>query len=197
MYNSKKIVKKARRLLVSAPEDKFHVVGGTLNTDSTGTITLLNGLQQGSDFDQRVGRRVEMRRLTARFLAYATAATGIDQTHRIIIVIDHQANGVAPAVLDILTSASVLAQHNPANLLRFSFLLDRTIYLNATGEAGSGRPLQVSRGIDTPCFFNSGVAGTVADITTNSVYLLNIGNVVAGATAGKLDYNVAVHFHDS
>lgn len=148
------------------------------------------------DIDERIGRQVRAMSLKWRATSSVVASTGVDQTHRILILVDHQPNGVAPSVTDVLTSASTLAQLNPANRLRFKILLDKTIYLNASGEAASGRTWQASPSLGFEVLFNSGVAGTVADIATNSLYCLYLGDIAAGSTAGKLAYNAAFQFKD-
>jgi len=149
------------------------------------------------DIDERIGRQVRAMSLKWRATSLVVAGTGVDQVHRILILVDHQPNGAAPGITDVLTSASALAQLNPANRLRFKILLDKTIYLNASGEAASGRSWQFSPSLGFEVLFNAGVAGTVADITTNSLYCVVIGNIAAGSTAGKLEYNAAFQFRDS
>lgn len=139
---------------------------------------------------------VEMGNVTLRMMSRVTPGTGVDQFHRVLIIVDHQANGVVPSATDVLTTESYLSQHNPANRLRFEYLYDKTYYLNASGEPGSAKNFVLTRNIRCNTMFNDGVAGTVADITTNSVYLMILGSEAAGATAGTVSYNAAVHFRD-
>ena len=52
------------------------------------------------------------------------------------------------------------------------------------------------RRLNHPVTFNAGDAGTVADITTGSLYFLVVGSEAAGATAGTVSGRVRVRFDD-
>ncbi len=179
-------------------EQKLLTVSGTLNTDTTGLLTLLNGCSPGTAIDQRIGRRIHLKSINVRALSVVGAASGVDQVHRVVIFVDHQANGSVPAVLDVLASSSVYSQYNPSYTARFDVLLDKTVYLNATAEPGSGQVWQWRKGLGAyETRFNSGTAGTVADITTNSLYILTLGSVAAGATSGNTVINSVVQYADA
>lgn len=97
---------------------------------------------------------------------------------RILIVQDKQANGVAPAVTDVLLTNEAASPNNLSNSRRFKTLLD---YTDKTGIGTAGpQVLYVNeyKKLDIPVEFNNGVAGTIADITTNSIYaIVFCGNV--------------------
>lgn len=128
--------------------------------------------------------------------AAVTAGTGVDQIQRVLVVIDGQPNGVAPGVTDVLSSASPNALPNISYRKRFKILMDKTFFLNASGEAGSTRVFTGRVPVNSITYYNAGSAGTVADIATNSLYLITVGSQAAGATAGSLTGTVYTRFYD-
>ena len=164
--------------------------------DTTGAVTLLNGIARGDDINQRVGRRVRLASLQASIVNYVTPATGIDQTHRCLIVYDKQSNGVAPAITDVLVSASTVAMPNLDNRQRFVILYDKLMHLNAAAEPGSMVAFKISKRLSYGVQFNSGDAGTVADIQTGGLFFITIGSIAAGGTAGTFSGRVRVRYTD-
>lgn len=155
--------------------------------DGTGAVVLLNGCARGDDISERVGRQITMKSIELKGVSYVTAGTGIDQSVRAMVVYDRQTNGSALTIAQVLDQTAGNPSYQLRNLenrRRFTVLMDRRIDLNASGESGSTKQWQFYRRLNHPVTFNSGDAGTVADITTGSVYLITVGNVAAGATAG-------------
>jgi len=167
-----------------------------LANDSTGAILLLNGTQLGSDIDKRIARRVRMTRLEMKLQAYATATTGLDQFCRLLVVLDKQPNGAALAITDVLENATTTGLVNLSNRSRFTVLTDQIHYLNSSVEPNSGKAIYRALSVGATTWYNSGNAGTVADITTNSLYLIAIGSLVAGNTAGSVTGKVRLYFYD-
>lgn len=178
------------------PEVKAVDSSVNLAANSTGAILLLNGIVPGTALDERVGRQVLMTKLKLDLRMSVTAATGVDQVHRFLVVLDKQTNGAALAVTDVLNTVNPYSQVNLSNQARFTILLDRVQYLNASGEAGSGAVFRGSIGVHEVVQYNSGVAGTVADISTNSLYLISVGQEAAGATAGLLYGTARLRYKD-
>lgn len=168
-------------------------------TDTTGAVVLVNGLVPGTSASTRVGNNVECRTFEMRFVNYATTATGIDQIHRVLLVRDSQTNGATPGLTDILTDDTIYGLRNLANRKRFKILFDHTSVLNAIGEPGAQtfthkyvkfrKPIRVE--------YNTGTAGTVADITSNGLFLLFIGNVNSGTAAGTTKYTFRLRYTDA
>lgn len=94
-------------------------------------IILLNGVQTGVGFFNRVGSRIEMRSLRVRGFIYY-AVTSVQDTVRMIIVYDRQPTGALPTVANLLQArdqagASTNAGSNEINLDnrdRFTILRD-------------------------------------------------------------------------
>ena len=196
-----KRVQKVHRVVRGYPygtRAELKAVDTTINqvADTTGAVTLLNGVARGDDINQRVGRRVRLASLQASIVNYVTPATGIDQTHRCLIVYDKQSNGVAPAITDVLVSASTVAMPNLDNRQRFVILYDKLMHLNAAAEPGSMVAFKINKRLPYGVQFNSGDAGTVADIQTGGLFFITIGSIAAGGTAGTFSGRVRVRYTD-
>jgi hypothetical protein len=167
----------------------------TCNT--TGAATLINGIVPGYAVDQRLGRVVTIDRIDGIIEVGVTATTGIDQYQRWMLVLDRQPNGAALAVTDVLDSTAINSHLNLANRSRFKVLADHVLALNASGEPGSRRTYVARIPMNDRVVFNSGTAGTIADIVTTSIYFLTVGGEAAGVTAGSASGDFRVWFHNS
>lgn len=161
---------------------------------STAIITLLNGLTVGSEHYQRIGRQVRIKRIKLS----AQIGTNPDDTTftsqqawRIMLLLDRQANGAAPAITDIIGGISNAGTNlynsgygglmpiNPLNLNRFHVLADYV--KQASSLVTQTQPaLQIYMWVDIDVSvniltkYNAGNAGTVADILQNSIYVVAI-----------------------
>jgi len=183
----------------SRGEWKFLDITVNNNMDTTGVLLLLNGLQPGSSASQRIGMKVAIRSLEMKLIGFANNGTGVDQEHRWLVLLDRQANGAAPTALtDFLAAGNTKGLRNLANRRRFKIIRDKRYYVNASGEPGSAREFNLYMKFRRPLMveYNAGVAGTVADIVSNSLYLVLIGQYAPGATAGMLQGYARIRYTD-
>lgn len=185
----------------SCDSGEFKVVDAysTITADTSTSVALLNGIAPGTGLDQRVGRQVTMRSVQLKYAVNPTTSTNIaDQIVRVVLVHDKQPNGTACAATDVLQYATVFAPRNVDNRRRFTILYDRTHYINSYGETGSGTNIQqYYHRLRHPVIFNSGSAGTVADIVTGSMYLIVLGTYSPGASASNVSYYSRIRFTDN
>lgn len=143
---------------------------------TAGTFYLLNGTTQGDGINQREGRQIYVQSVQCNFRAeWNSAAATSPATYRVILFMDKQSNGAAPAVGDLLDTSTALAcdaLRNLNNRKRFKILLDRRYAMSPTGASNSAivDSFYLKKFITTQ--YNAGTAGTVADISSNSIYLL-------------------------
>lgn len=107
--------------------------------------------------------------------AAATFGCGV----RWLIVLDRQVNGVAAAVGDILFPTSTeVGMRSLDKRKRFKTLLDKYTTLSILGQTGDVRMVHTYIKLKRPLIteFNSGTAGTVADIVTNALYFIIMTN---------------------
>lgn len=146
------------------------------------SLTLLNGVISGDDFNNRDGRRIFMKSIFMRGSVNAQAFGAAQGMSRLIVFYDKQTNGAAPAILDVLVTATVASQLNLNNRSRFQILADQTFFFSNTGEAI--REVEVFRNLNLDAQY-SGVTASVASIATGSIYMLML------ADFSTVDYKVS------
>lgn len=155
------------------------------NIASAGALQLLNGVDQGTDYTQRIGRKIILKSLFFRvnFFPSATTASPTGTICRLLIVYDCQTNSAAPAVTDILQAAEYDAPMNLNNRDRFKVIYDKYIMMCATAyttgalTAGDPCPKMLSKykKMSLEEIF-SGTANTVGSIATGSIYAMLIAS---------------------
>lgn len=111
------------------------------------TFQLLNAVQQGAGFYNRIGKAIRMKSVEIKFQIYPTAraANSAGLYARVMLVYDRNANGAVAAWADLnmswdqtgLTTASTVFDfRNPVNTERFVVLRDQLIALPATVSGG-------------------------------------------------------------
>lgn len=178
----------------------------TQDINTTPALILLNGLAPGSSASQRIGQKVDIRSIEIRLRWTTTPVTGVDQYCRASIVLDRQPNGAAPGnYTDIFLASSVTSPRSLANRKRFRILWDKALPMGSNLNAATTpstlpnmRIFKAYMKFRRPIVeeFNSGVAGTVADIATNSLYLVTFGTEVAGNTDVNMAGYIRIRYTD-
>lgn len=201
--------------------DVFNAAGPgpiVANVDSAGSLTLLNGIQAGSSFYNRVGRKINMKSL---HLIGSFQPTGSNVTTpeyaRVMVIYDRQPNGAAPTASSILTSydnagnqlGTSYAHLNPTNSDRFRVLADVRMVMpdgkttaETSQEAGlvdQSGPVNVNRfiklrGLETVYKASSNPA-VVGDISTGSLYLFTFG--YNGTGASQFAFTTRLRYYDA
>jgi len=163
----------------------------SLSISTTPTLTLLNGMAQGTTASTRIGRRIGIKSIEWRFNC-ATSTNTTWTSNRYMLVLDKQANAAAPAFTDIYDSANPSTLRNISNMQRFQVLFDSQEFIMIGDNGGSGVSdydcdilATAHRGylkVNIPVQYNVGVAGTVGDIQTNALYFVTIGNATTSIT---------------
>jgi len=196
----KPVVKKpyVPRRSIPYPEKKWKDVSTACSFDTTGTLALLNGLDRGDDDGSRIGRKCTMKSLELRGVAKATVDTGLAQAIRVIVFYDSQTNAAAPGITDVVNTADAVTLRNMNGSSRFKILVDSYDVLNdAAGDDRRPAFFHEYRKFSLPMQFNNGDAGTVADIVCGSVYLITLGELAAGATAGAGTIRTRIRYVDN
>lgn len=182
----------------------------TIDTDtilsdvtSTGGVQLINGIAQGSDFTERIGRKVFLKSLFFRIFVTpsATVNSPTGTTTRLIIVYDCQTNAAAPTVANILQNSAYDSPMNLNNRDRFKVLYDKFVHTSATlyttGALTAGDPIprkfEKFKKLNLDVIFG-GTGNTVASITTGSIYALLINSI---NTATQAEGYFRVRFMDA
>ena len=170
-----------------SPEKKFLDIQINMAVDLVGAQGIVNNLVLGNTSQTRVGQRIAITSMELRVLTSSTIATGTDQAHRWMVFVDHNTNGLAPVLGEQLNTISTLAMHTMLQRQRFKILVDKAYPVSGSAEDGSYHYEHVYLRFRKPIVvtFNAGNAGTVADISTNSIYFFACGSNAAGVTAGN------------
>ena len=164
-------------------------------------IQLLNGIAPGSAANQRIGRKVTMKRLTFSIaIQYPATSAGVATFARFMIVYDRQTNAANPGMTDILDANTIEAQVNLSNRDRFKILKNWTFKVGpAVTTTNSAVPnvyikrftMRLPKDAQEVTF-NSGTAGTVADIATGGLFLACItgGGIATAGASGNMSNRI-------
>lgn len=166
------------------------VASATYALDTTGSITLLNIVPQGTSNSERVGKRIMLKSLQFRG-QQATGATATSTETAYIIVYDRRPCGNLPAITDVLDTINPRSFNNDTNSARFKILkrVDRVLIGSVANT------LTTSSNFNEDWFlslkglaqvFNAAGTGAIGDIDEGAIYLITIGATVAGTAAGLL-----------
>lgn len=178
----------------------FDITNQTVSPVTTaGAITCLNVIAGGSDFNQRIGRQMLLKKLLFRGEVSYTAATSSNGTAtRVILLYDRQSDSATPAVTDVLVTADILSFPNTNNRDRFQILYDSVIEMRTATFSGSA----LVNGSPVPAFIKKefllnhdcvyGSASAVNPVT-GGLFILYLADT---ASTVQLSYNSRVEFVD-
>lgn len=181
------------------------------------TINTLVCPQEGSDIDNRVGRKIQVYKLAIRGVMEHTALQ--DQTDiitnpaiRLILYMDEQTNGVQAQGEDLMEATTGSPQgvftgfQNKANFGRFRVLRDKIFYprdvssmtdgANTSSQNAVAIPFKMTVKFRKPVVikFNATNGGTVGDIVDNSFHLIGCKSGTGFATV--LTYTCRSYYKD-
>lgn len=202
----------------SAVEKKVNDLNtATYQCNTTGSITLLANPVLGSDFNNRIGRKVVLKSVYVRGqlkMDWAgagglPATAGIPaQMARFILVCDSQPNGAAPAITDILVEATAESQLNLNNRDRFRIYCDKTFVFDPVINVQTATQAQLCfnrtiyqlkkyKKLDQEMIFNATNGGTIADVTSGALYMVWIGTVASGIADTNAVVSTRVRYVDA
>lgn len=177
------------------PELKSVDAIGTLDLTNSGLgsthTMLINGLIPGTDRFNRIGRRINVKKISIRAFLHtsAIAPAVIDDLFRFAVIWDEQPTGSLPTLADLWQDVSVsgaitnsvLAHNNENNTARFRTLRTITVPMNAEAQGMDQDPnvkrsfIKMNIPMNHICQYNAGTAGTLADIQTGAIYFVAHG----------------------
>lgn len=174
-------------------EKKYIDTSATTTSSTTPALVLLNGCTTGDAGTNRDGQSIKMSSLYSNFLWSINASASTTYV-RVILFMDHQSNATAPGAADLLTNtSSVLSTLLIGNGKRFTVLADirKTLSINGTEIVR----FKIFKKLHAHVRFNTGNAGTVADIQTNTLYMLHMSDQATNVVV--FAYNNRVRFIDN
>jgi len=188
--------------------------------NSTGQLSLLNGIQQGYDYFNRISNSVRLVKLKLDGQLTPSGNTGSGQAERLRIIIfwDRQSNGGSPAVSDLLLSAdnaggtttTAWSEINWNNTYRFVILDD--FVLPVFYDTGMGLSpvladaidyntnINYCRELDLKDFWMLFKASTnpaaITDISVGTLWMLTIGTASNGVDPYQFTWRGSLYFYD-
>jgi len=165
---------------------------------TAGSLELLSQIANGNGQSERVGRRINLVDIHLRFSLYPS--DDFDSNYsRVLMFIDKQSNGAAPAITDVLTTSTYYSLLNPININRFQVLYDSvrhsTFNNNATLSIASTPThfIETRKSLKGRSIMFKGTGSTVSSIDSGAVYLLTISSSAAMTyqTTSRLRYTDA------
>lgn len=166
----------------------------TADVTTTASINIVNAMVQGSDIDEREGRKIRMKSLMVKLHITNEADLPLySDLMRVLVIYDKQANKAAPAIGDLLDATTIQANKNINNRDRFTVLGDDVIRLDQSAQRTALTAGQHHWYYER--FFSLGdrettyadAAAGVGSVTTGALYVVYFGTQAAAAA----DYDVA------
>ncbi len=173
-------------------EDKYIDTGASTTLSGAWQLLLLNGVATGTTSVTRVGQSIKQTGWEFKWFLTIDPASTTVQSARIVVFFDTQPNAAAPTATDVYPATSA-SQRVVSYLNRFEIVYERWIILDPATP--SGEMDIVSRGLEKHVAFNTGSAGTIADVTKNSFYMMLFSD--AGASFPVLVWTSRVSFVDN
>lgn len=173
----------SRALTMGAPPEKKYLdtTATAVNAPTTGVIqAVFTVIPQGTTEITRVGGKITVTNFNVRgnFSLTTTALSGTPNNDvvRMILFIDKQTNGAAPAVTDILKSANGQAYMNLDNVDRFQILKDKMIKVGFTASGSTNLvgdlvPWKINKKMNLPIHYSS-TTGAITEVKSNNIYML-------------------------
>jgi len=166
-------------------EKKFVDNAQTQGCDTTGTIKAINGVAQGSDISNRIGRKYNNIAIQLRGTFIPQGIT-TGNLARVMLIWDAQTNGALPAMTDILTAARSDKFMNLDFRDRFKIIMDKSFgfgpYNTTATQAVSAPMAKITfyKRINLPTICD-GTTSAIGDVNTGSLLLVTVGSAAAGA----------------
>ena len=181
-----------------APETKFNDIFLAATASTSCAFQLMNGLVQGVTQLTRIGNKVQCKGIEVRGSVY-TGATPNNSTMRIGVLIDFQADGSAPTQNDVWNAAggggtAVYAHRNINSTERYKIIKDEMISTSAAGPSVQNFVWHLPADVVTK--YNTGNAGTIADIETGSVYFYYWSDDIVAGDLPVIDACLRYKFND-
>jgi hypothetical protein len=175
-------------------EKKYHDRSAVTGTTAVGAASIIGivgdtatGIAQDNTATGRAGARVFVWNANVQLRLDSKSDSASCNQVRIMLVVDRQSNGTAPAITDILETAEPLSFRNLENSGRFRFLYDKTHDVGNKGGAWDGtndvyaggcKTIKINRDlkgmkVQYENGTSTGYSGTVKD---NNVWLVIIGS---------------------
>lgn len=154
------------------------IIGGTAFGLGIGQQVLLSGLSLGQTATTRNGQSVKWNHIEFDFMVSMGTVAAVTYA-RILLVKDNAPNAATFAVGDLFQAPVTgtdytTSRFNVGNRERFSIMYDVMMDLNSSKTLSYH--FQMARSLSFHTYYNTGNAGTIADITSDALYFIALSN---------------------
>lgn len=168
-------------------------------TTAGAIVSTFTIIAQGTTEVTRVGGKITVTNFNIRgnISGLSQAAGQVGDIVRIIVFVDKQTNGAAPAVTDLLKTANIYSYLNMDNVDRFQVLKDKFVSINQTGILAAtsvyeNKVFKVNKKLNMPIHYAS-TTGAITEVKSNNIYLLHIS--LTGES--QISYSARTKFTDA
>lgn len=197
----------------TGPEIKYVDIissDATINLSTSAVdFVLLNGVSQGSDNTNRIGRKVTAKALEINAVFTGNIPTNVASTSdqaamvRWWVIVDAQADGATPISTDVWSGSDFIVDHrNLNNTERFKILRTGEFVLgpqNGVGTAGSQMPSKYYLKCHIPlndAIRYAGTSAAVTDIASGAYYLCYCADTLGQASGPSIKIGTRFKFID-
>lgn len=192
-WKAAKMASKALAML-NTEEKTFSVSASRTPTVATAAVDPLFYPAQGTSQSERIGNDAKVTSLAMRaHVSLDPLSTTTFETVRLLLVLDHQSNGVQALLTEVLQNNSIIALRALGQSKRFTVLNDKTI--NLYSQSKPSAMIEIYHKLDYKPQFNTNT-GTVADIQKNNIFLILMSSHT-GVHPPTFIYNNRMRFIDN
>lgn len=152
----------------------------TVNSLGSYQMQSVNFVIIGTAATNRIGRRIHIRKIQLRIhltLPNSTTRDAMVDRVRIVVFLNKQTNGAAPAWTDLYVNANIDSFRNLDQAQQFRILMDKTIGMSSKAAAGDGatdqyvgeeRTVYYNKSCNIPIEYQAS-GGTIGDISSNNI----------------------------
>jgi len=181
---------------LSLVEKNYFDVNTTVAANTTGSITLLNGVSQGTSGVQRIGLRYNLDSI--QWSLFVTAlTTSTTQYVRMYLVWDKNPNGATPTVSAIIEPPGY-QYINLVNRDRFTILRSYETTINGNNASiindSSSKSFTGYKKLNVQTLCNSGTTGVIGDIQQGALWLICLSTAAPGTAAANVEVRTRLRF---
>ena len=169
--------------------------------DTTGSVTLLNGISTGATATTRQGRKTWFQQLHVQ--GRLTPASDAFKRSRVdvYIVFDKQPGAALPSITDMLTESFSGAPKNLDYRERFKFIRKTYFVLGGDAQAANAKDptinlVEIHENLTGLFTVYKGDGNAIGDISTGAIYLVTIGDQ-ASPNGASLSVNVRLRWSEN
>jgi len=193
-YQAAKAVRNRFRVKGAIPsrtELKFvDVASASYAGDTTGTVTLLNGVAIGDDYTTRDGRQITVKSVQVRGSVLPIDSSTQPTMARLLLVWDNAANGALATIAQILSASTSNSFPLVDNANRFTILCDQQYvvggFQTTATQAYAGSPMinpvHVYKKLDSITQYGATTAA-IGSVQNGALLMVTIGDQAAAAGA--------------